>query len=176
MTKTKQKTEQKTEQKTGSKDASGPRIYQDGPFTVTVSHQPDADLKCSTEWAANNYDTNDPDLAKYFKHDKARYEAWLRDEWTYVGVCVDIRLNTASNWADGGPVVGRASVWGIESDSDQAYLKQTEDEITADAWLVVRRLRYALGQAARQMKGIKVAGRVNNWTTDYYAREDAKAK
>jgi hypothetical protein len=52
--------------------------------------------------------------------------------------------NTASNWADGGFEVGRASVWGIESDSDSSYIRETEEQEISEAFAEVKRLKQAL--------------------------------
>src|SRR3954471_13138019 len=74
----------------------------------------------------DRYDGVEPiERAKYEAQDEARYNAWVADEWFYVGVCVDVRIKTATNWAVL-PLVGRASVWGIESDSEPAYFAETE--------------------------------------------------
>lgn len=89
-------------------------------------------------------DVDDPiERAKYIAEDEKRYEAWMADEWSYVGVCVDVRIKTATNWAEL-PLVGRASIWGVESDSDDTYFAGLEEELIADALEDVNALRRAL--------------------------------
>jgi hypothetical protein len=84
------------------------------------------------EVTADNY-TGEPadDIARYLKEDQARYDAWMRGDWEYLGVCVDIRIKTATNWAVPS-IVGRASIWGVESDSG-AYLEELAKELRAEA-------------------------------------------
>ena len=42
------------------------------------------------------------------------------------------------------PLVGRSSIWGVESDSGEEYFAQLEEEQIADALADVERLRVAL--------------------------------
>lgn len=59
--------------------------------------------------------------AEAVEQDYERMRAWCNDEWSYVGVCVQL-LDT-----DGAPVEGYAdSVWGVESDGD--YWKEVAQE------------------------------------------------
>ncbi len=121
------------------------RTYEQDGFTVTVRHVPDenADLTYLEE----TY-TEDTDEARaYNERNAERLADYRRGNWGPLGVVVDIRRQTRSNWADGGPVVGHASVWGNESDSDPAYFAELERDITAEAWAEVDRLREALGPA-----------------------------
>jgi hypothetical protein len=75
--------------------------------------------------------------------DDSRYESWQADEWYFIGVCVDIRIKTATNWAVPS-IVGRASIWGVESDSGADYFAELEKEMRADAFADLRRTYDAL--------------------------------
>ena len=120
------------------------KFEQDG-FTVIVDHVYDPTMECDTpEVASQNYDSDDADKAKYFAQDKARYDSWCNDDWRYIGISVTIRKQTASKWADGGLEVGRASIWGIESDSDAAYLATIEAETVSEAFGEVAALKLVL--------------------------------
>lgn len=67
------------------------------------------------------------------KQDAERLAAYNRQEWWMEGCVVKAYLNGAE--------IGQASLWGIESDRDEAYTKQVEQELTqeareaAEAWL-----------------------------------------
>lgn len=82
--------------------------------------------------------------AKYRRQDKARLTSWERGRWLYIGIAVTIRQQTSSNWANGGLVVGRASIWGVESDSAKRYLRELEDDMQAQAEAEVGHLKEAL--------------------------------
>lgn len=122
------------------------RKFQQDGFTVIVERVSDTDRRAETpEEQQANYDgCTAEEKAEYFKQDAARYQAWLNDEWSYMGVTVSIRKQTASNWADGGLEVGRASVWGIESDSEEQDFQELENEGIEEAFAEVQRLRDAL--------------------------------
>jgi hypothetical protein len=119
---------------------------QDG-FSVTVEHIFDEspDLSYLTQ------DYKDPSIsareaARMRAADKVRLDQYNRGLWHMVGVAVKIRRQTASNWADGGLEVGRASVWGIESDSGADYFAEVERDMVSEAFAEVAKLRAALCQ------------------------------
>jgi hypothetical protein len=118
------------------------KFEQDG-FTVIVSRILDTDGDLSN--LEQEYsDCTPEEQAQYKEQDAKRLAGYNNGEWCYVGVAVSIRKNTASNWADGGLEVGRASVWGIESDSEESYFASVEADEIAEAFAEVERLRKAL--------------------------------
>lgn len=75
----------------------------------------------------------DPDATpEYAEENQARLDAYNRGDWCMVGVCVDIQIQTRKNWVDP-PVVGRASLWGIESDSDDTDFAEVESDLIREA-------------------------------------------
>lgn len=123
------------------------RSFEQDGFTVTVRHvsDDDADLSSLAPDSGNYDGIDDAERETYLAQDAERLADYHRGKWHYVGVVVDIRKQTTSHWADGGLVVGRASIWGIESDSEPAYFEEIERDTIAEAWAEVDRLRDALG-------------------------------
>lgn len=72
---------------------------------------------------------NDPDnLAKLFEHVRGYYN----QDWWYVGIVVSIPgrpIDILTRETD-----RSASLWGIESNSDEDYLKETITELIREAW------------------------------------------
>lgn len=118
------------------------REYQKDGFAVTVDRvlDEDADLSYLEDYA----DESPSDRAKYLAQGKARLEAYDRGEWYMLGIVVTIRKQTPSNWANGGLEVGRASIWGYESDSEEGFLKSEEESIASEAWREVEQLKASL--------------------------------
>lgn len=98
-----------------------------------LEYDPDRRLEDTTHYYDGDSITPE-ERARYLAEDHARAEAWRRDEWWYVGVVVEIRQKTATNWAVD-PVIGRASIWGVESDSGAAYFGELAEELIGEACL-----------------------------------------
>jgi hypothetical protein len=122
------------------------RTFEKDGFRYIVSHiLEDDNPKSHGLGDASNYaGLSVAEQKQYLAQDAERIAAYNRGDWHYIGVAVDIRKNTTSNWADGGAIVGRASIWGIESDSEPSYITQTEEETIAEAEAEIARLRAAL--------------------------------
>jgi hypothetical protein len=118
------------------------KFEQDG-FTVIVKHiiDEDSDYSSLTQEYA---DCTPEEQAENKAQDAARLRGLERGDWYYMGVAVSILKQTKSNWANGGLEVGRASVWGIESDSEPSYIAEVERDMVAEAFSEVNRLREAL--------------------------------
>ncbi len=124
-------------------DTISKRIFEQDGFTVIVRRVFDEDPDLS--WLKQEYKDEKPkDRAKYRAQDAERLKAYHRGDWHMLGIMVEIRKQTKTNWANGGLEVGRASVWGFESDSDEAFLASEEKNITAEAFAEVERLKQAL--------------------------------
>lgn len=122
-------------------------ILQNG-FTVIIEHVLDEAADFSWLMDASRYEgVEDSERAKYEQQDAERMEGFRRGDWYPIGVVVTVRKQTASNWANGGLEVGRASVWGVESDAAE-HLAEVERETITDALAEVDSLRVALGVAA----------------------------
>lgn len=120
------------------------RQYEKDGFTVIVKRILDDDA--DTSYLTQDYAGESPeDRAKYQAQDRARLQAYHRGDWHYLGIVVEIRKQTKTNWANGGLEVGRASVWGFESDSEESFLKSEEENIVFEAFQEVERLKEALG-------------------------------
>ncbi len=104
------------------------RTYPQGTRTYIIQQILDHDAR------PDDYDSTTPE----------RLEAWHRGDWFYIGIAVEIRQQTIAQWADGGPVVGRASLWAIESDSDPMYFTQTENDLIKEAEADIEALIAAL--------------------------------
>lgn len=102
------------------------------------------------------------DIATYTAQDEARFETWVADEWNYLGICVDVRIKTAANWAEH-TIVGRASIWGVESDSGADYIRELERDMRVEAindmWKTFDALRvtYAAVAANGALLGLRMA-------------------
>lgn len=119
------------------------RTFKQDGFTVIVSREIDMDPDMS--YLEQDYSDCTPEEQEQYKEqDRQRIAAYNRGEWYYVGVCVSIRKQTKSNWADGGLEVGRASVWGTESDSEESHFAELEQDMIREAFAEVARLREAL--------------------------------
>ena len=76
-------------------------------------------------------DCTKEDQAQYKAQDRERLKAYHRGDWYMLGVCCDIAIKTDTNWVTP-TVIGRSSVWGVESDSGD-YLKELAEEQIAEA-------------------------------------------
>ena len=118
-------------------------------FSIQIDRVVDPDGDVSFLTGPERYSDLPPaERRTYEQADAERLRAYQRDEWCMVGVLVTIRKQTASNWADGGLEVGRASLWAIESDSEPAYFTEVENDLIAEALAEVERLRAVLCGAA----------------------------
>lgn len=118
------------------------RTFEQDGFTVIVKRVLDDDPDLS--WLTQDYEDCGEDAAKYREQDRERLDAYDRGEWYMLGVCVEIRKQTTTKWANGGLEVGRASVWGIESDSGESHLAEVEKDMIAQAFAEVNLLKEAL--------------------------------
>lgn len=99
----------------------------DSAFGVTVKRVSDTDADLSfLEHDSGNYKGESPeDIAKYEAQDLERLDAYHRGDWEMLGVQVTVARN--------GIILGRASLYGIESDSGEEYFKEVEKELTFKA-------------------------------------------
>ena len=58
--------------------------------------------------------------ARHQARDRARLTAYERGDWCMVGVVCKIAAETATRWAMP-TMIARASIWNVESDSDESY-------------------------------------------------------
>ena len=84
-----------------------------------------------------------PENPEYGQQDYERMLAFDHGKWCMVGITVDISIKTKTNWAVP-PVVGRASVWGVESDSEESYFTELENEMIREAEADLKNLKAAL--------------------------------
>lgn len=63
--------------------------------------------------------------------------------WHMVGVIVEIRKQTATNWATP-PLIGQASVWCVESDSAESYFTELETDLLDQALTDAHAMRDAI--------------------------------
>lgn len=84
---------------------------------------------------SDNYtDCTPEDQRKYALQDYARMEALNDGAWHYIGIRVSARVGISMN---GGKdyltqSIGSGGLWGIESDSDKAFMDETEADELAD--------------------------------------------
>jgi hypothetical protein len=71
------------------------------------------------------------EVRKYVRQDYDRMEGLNNGLWSFIGIVAECEIEAI---VDGKPFTTElhASLWGIESDSDRAYLKSNEDEQLAD--------------------------------------------
>lgn len=69
---------------------------------------------------------------KYLQQDRERLEALHSGDWSMMYVLVTVRINNTNNWLVPHEV-GRASLSGIESDSEESYFVQVENELIDEA-------------------------------------------
>lgn len=73
---------------------------------------------------------NEKERQKYLKQDKDRLEAYNRDEWYMMGIVAEAEVSYPMD-AQGNRRIERFSsggLWGIDSDSDEKYIKEVEEE------------------------------------------------
>lgn len=113
-------------------DFKAPRIIKRGTLTITVRWTLDEDA--DTSYLTQEYESESPeDRAKYKEQDAVRLAAYHRDEWSYLCCAVEIQIKTAQNWAVP-TTVGRAYLFGIESDSGDGYMRSVENEQISEAF------------------------------------------
>jgi hypothetical protein len=95
-------------------------------------------------WSAAPHDqgTNAERAARAVREDYERLQAWCRDDWCYVGVCVDVRRN-------GVKLTNRYDValWGLESDAGK-YLRDVANEMIEQALDAARKVLASLCDCA----------------------------
>ena len=119
------------------------RTFEKNGFTYTVKRvvDPHADVS----YLEQDYsDCPSEEAEKYKAQDAERLEDYNEGRWEVLVIVVEIRKNTKTNWANGGFVVGRASLGGIESDSDESFFKEEEEGLIEEAEEEVKRLKEAL--------------------------------
>jgi hypothetical protein len=86
-------------------------------FSRVLIPDPDSDPR--------NKFSEDPD---YQAEDQARIDAWLNDEWDYVGVVAraEIRIPYGKDWLT--TTLDSPGLWGVEDDSGEEYLSSIYEE------------------------------------------------
>ena len=82
------------------------------------------------------------EAAKYRAQDQKRLDAYNRGDWYMGFVGCEISATTPTNWACP-PLVGRAYLHGIESDSGE-YINQVAEELVLEAEQDARNLQQTL--------------------------------
>lgn len=119
------------------------RSFDKDGFMVIVKRILDEDP--DTSYLTREYTEESPeDRANYKAQDAERLKGLQRGNWHFIGITIEVRKQTKTQWANGGLEVGRASVWGYESDSEEAFLKSEEESLIKEAFAEVDRLREAL--------------------------------
>ena len=116
-----------------------------GPLLIHVYTEidEDPDISCLQQ----DYKEESPkDRQRYLAQDKARLDAYYKGDWHYVGVCCDISITTEMNWAVP-TVIGRSSVWGVESDSGEDYFKELAENQIAEALADIERMKKTLAMS-----------------------------
>ena len=92
-------------------------------------------------FVAGNYPHPQPDEYRYVLQDWRRLETLCRGDWSFYGIIVSLSLddrkatlpNTPGHYALLDPVeIAHASLWGIESDSDDSYIREIVSSLVAD--------------------------------------------
>lgn len=66
-----------------------------------------------------------PLYVRYGKQDLDRMEGLCKGDWTYIGISAEARVQTGSDVVQ---LIHSGGLWGIESDSEEAYLTRVEEE------------------------------------------------
>jgi len=72
------------------------------------------------------------DIRKYVRQDYERMERLNRGDWAYIGVQADAEILLPSGDASLVQEITSGGLWGVESDSDRAYLAEIETEQLAE--------------------------------------------
>lgn len=89
--------------------------------TVTILHIYDGDA------SPEEYLFQDED---YRAEDQKRLDDWKNDQWYFIGIKVRVLIH---NWSTGNSQsFESAGLWGIESDSEDEYLRQVAEEQLAE--------------------------------------------
>lgn len=114
---------------------------QQGNLLIHVYTMPDESPDLS--YLEQDYkEENATDRATYKAQDKQRLDDYHKGNWYMLGVCCDISIITATNWAVP-TIIGRSSVWGVESDSGD-YLKELAEEQIVEAMHDIENVKAAL--------------------------------
>lgn len=79
---------------------------------------------------------NGHDTLAYALADNKRLEQLERGDWCFIAIRAVVTFN--------GVEIGTASVWGIESDSDESYFEETERDIAKEALFDANAFRKAM--------------------------------
>jgi len=113
--------------------------YSNTPAAVHIDREERGDMG-RHEYRYFNAGCGDPD---YIEQDYKRYEDYNRGGWCMMGAVCEVSIKTKSNWAVD-PIVARASLWGIESDSGEDYFRQVAEELITEAKHDLKNLKAAL--------------------------------
>lgn len=100
-------------------------------FAIDWAHDPDADLSHLTD-ESRYVGLSKKERSECEAQDIARLNAYENDEWQMLYCTVTAKINNANNWVVPHSV-GRASLSGIESDSDETYCAEVEEELIGEA-------------------------------------------
>lgn len=80
----------------------------------------------------------DDDIRKYVEQDYQRMERLNDGDWSYIGIIAKAEVQLPGS--DVIQTIRSGGLWGIESDSDAAYLRQVEDEELSNLTAELERL------------------------------------
>lgn len=103
-----------------------------GKFELIIINEPDYDHEPPRVMAQNYTDCTLEEIAEYCRQDQERVDAYNREEWCYLQLGVELRVQNRMNWAVW-TTVGRAYLAGVESDSEQSYINGEIDLLKHEA-------------------------------------------
>lgn len=95
-----------------------------GDLRIVIEHWYDTDHEApivDPSLYADRTITADNRLA-YLAQDQTRLDRWEANEWHYMGITAEVWTQPRDGWTEGYCIGRSGGLWGIESDSDPAYL------------------------------------------------------
>lgn len=94
------------------------------------------------------------DVRKNMRQDYERMESLNAGQWCFIGIAVEASISVPVGQSRIASTVN-ASLWGIESDSGDAYFKETEDELLGEVCSQLTALGFSKRAIAAAMKNVE---------------------
>ena len=91
---------------------------------------------------------------KYGKQDYDRMEGLNAGHWWFIGIGAKAQVVTTKTGAGVVQTITSGGLWGIESDSDNAYLRQVEDEQLTELVEELKRLGFGERQIDKALESV----------------------
>jgi hypothetical protein len=112
-------------------------------FHTFIGFDDDPDLSYLEQDYSKDKSISKREAKKYAEQDRKRLEAYNRGDWHMCYVGCEVFAKTKTNWAQP-PMVARAYLHGIESDSEPSYFEQVAAELKHEALADLKSLKESI--------------------------------